>query len=101
MFLFDHGNTAAAACDDDLSGVGEEADRFDFHDIYGLRSGDRATEAFARLFYDVIAFFDFCFRIIPGHIAPDNLGRFVKRFVVGVYRYLCQDCADRPGNPAA
>ena len=88
MLLGNHGNTAATACNDNLVGIGKRSYSINFYNINGGRRRYHTSVALTLFLCHIIAFFDFDFRIILGHIAADLLGRLIKSFVIGVHSYL-------------
>ena len=101
MLLLDYGNSAATAGDDDLVSFCQSADCFDLYNVNGLGSGNDAAEALARLFIYLISFFGFNLSIFCGHISADELGGFIKSFVIGINGYLCKNGGNRFADPAA
>ena len=88
MLLGNHGNTAATACNDNLVGIGKCPYGINFYNINGRRRRYHTSVALTLFFCYIVAFFDFDFRIILGHITADFLGRLIKSFVIGVHGYL-------------
>ncbi len=88
MPLLDNGNPAAAAGNDNLSGVRQSTDGFYFYNINGLRGGNDSAEAFSGRLLHIVALFHFNLRIVGGHIPPNQLGGLIKSLVVGVHRHL-------------
>ena len=98
MLLFNDRDSAAAAGDDNLVCIGEGADSFYFHNVNGLGGSNHTAEAKSCVLLHIIALLYFHFGILFGHISANHLCGLVKCLVIGVYRYLGQNGADRFGN---
>ncbi len=100
MLLLNHRDTAAAAGDHDLIGIGECLDGCNLHNVNWLgRCDDSAVAVFG--FHDIVSFVDFDVSVLLGHIAPDRLFGIIEGIVVGIDGHLGQQRADGLGDAAA
>ena len=100
MLLFDDRNSAAAAGNYNLSCISKGADGVNFHNINRLWSCYNTAEAPAGLFCYIIALAQLGICLFLCHISANDFIGLIEGFIIRIDGYLCQDCADRCGNPS-
>ena len=100
MLLLDHGDSAAATCDNYLICGCQRTDGFDLYDIDRLGGSNDTTEALAGIFLDIIALLYFNLSIFLGHVTTNDFGGLIESLIIRIYRDLGEDGADRLGDPA-
>ena len=88
------GHTAAAAGDDNLTGIRQSADTVDLYDIFRLRCGYDTTIT-AIHFDHVVSLLFFSVSFFLGHDTTDDFDRFVEGVIVWIYNNLGQNGGNR------
>ena len=94
--LKSNGDTAAAAGDDQLTGLYQRADRADFDDFHRLGRSNHTAVAASCIFLHDIAVFFFCFFcLFSSHKMTDGLGRAFESGIFGINTDLRDHCRNR------
>ena len=95
MLGADHGDTAAAAADDQMTVLAEGADGACFDDVAGLGRGHIAPPAAACVLFDNITrLFRVDLGLFLGHELTDGLGGIFKGGISGIHLHLGHDGAN-------